>query len=78
MTSKSTPSPFKILVSEEVINDLKNRLSLTRWPDEIPESPWQYGTSLKYLKELVHYWKTEYDWRAHERRLNNFDQFKVK
>ena len=78
MTSKSTPSPFKIIVTEDVINDIKNRLSLTRWPDEIPESHWKYGASLKYLKELIHYWKTEYDWRTHERRLNNFDQFKVK
>jgi pimeloyl-ACP methyl ester carboxylesterase len=69
--------PFKIHVSDAVFADLKRRLARTRFPDEIPGSGWDYGTNLKYLEELVAYWRDRFDWRAAERRLNQFDQFKT-
>jgi len=67
--------PFKINVPDSVLADLKQRLAATRWPDEIPGSGWTYGSNLAYIKELVDYWRTRYDWRAHERRLNAMPQF---
>jgi pimeloyl-ACP methyl ester carboxylesterase len=67
--------PFKIHVDDAVLADLKQRLARTRFPGEISNSGWDYGTSLAYLKELVTYWRDRYDWRAAERRLNQFDQF---
>jgi pimeloyl-ACP methyl ester carboxylesterase len=67
--------PFKIQVSDAVLTDLKERLGRTRFPGEIANSNWDYGTNLSYLKELVAYWRDRYDWRAAERRLNQFDQF---
>ncbi len=45
--------PFVIAVPDLVLNDLQQRLALTRWPDEVPGSGWQYGSNLSYLKELV-------------------------
>ncbi len=36
---------------------------------------WDYGTPLGYLRELVEYWRTVYDWREHESRLNELPQF---
>jgi pimeloyl-ACP methyl ester carboxylesterase len=69
--------PFKIHVSDAVLADLKQRLARARFADEIPEVGWDYGTNLAYLKELVTYWRDRYDWRAQERRLNQFDQFKT-
>ena len=69
--------PFKIDVSQEILNDLNDRLSKTRWPDEIRNSGWTYGTSLNYLKELITYWREEYDWRRQEKKLNKFPQFKA-
>ena len=69
-------SPFKISVSDKVIDDLKHRLQLTRWPDEVGDS-WKYGTDLNYLKSLVGYWLTEYDWRAQEAQLNQLDQYQT-
>jgi microsomal epoxide hydrolase len=77
MSAKSTPEPFTIAVPEEVLNDLHQRLSLTRWPDEVPESGWQYGANLSYLKELISYWQHEYDWRTQERLLNSFPQYRI-
>ena len=67
--------PFRIAVPDAVLTDLRERLARTRFPDEIPDSGWTYGTNLAYLKELVAYWRDKYDWRAAERRLNQFDQF---
>jgi pimeloyl-ACP methyl ester carboxylesterase len=69
--------PFKIQVPDGVLGDLKERLSRARFPDSGPGAGWEYGTDTNYLKELVEYWRTRYDWRAQERRLNQFDQFKT-
>ena len=54
--------PFKIAVDDGVLDDLRQRLADTRWPDEIPASGWDYGSNLDYLKSLVEYWRTGFDW----------------
>jgi len=77
MDSDGTPKPFTVRVTDAVLNDLHRRLAAIRWPDEIPETSWQYGTNLACLKELVAYWQDGYDWRARERLLNSFSQFTV-
>ncbi len=69
--------PFKIRVDEAVLRDLKERLARARFPDQIEGAGWDYGVDLNYLKELVEYWRTRYDWRAQERKLNQFNHFKT-
>jgi pimeloyl-ACP methyl ester carboxylesterase len=69
--------PFKIAVPDAVLADLKQRLSRVRFADEFPDAGWDYGTNLAYLQQLVTYWRDKYDWRAEERRLNQFSQFKT-
>ena len=66
--------PYEIHVDNAVLTDLRDRLRGARFPDEVGQS-WGCGTDLAYLKELVAYWRDEFDWRAQERRLNQFDQF---
>jgi microsomal epoxide hydrolase len=68
-------TPFTIAVPEPVMADLRQRLAAARFPDEIPGAGWDYGTDLTYLRELVAYWRERFDWRAAERRLNQFPQF---
>lgn len=68
-------NPFTINVSDNVLEDLQKRLSLTRWPDEIPGSGWGYGTNLDYLKELVSYWQNDFDWKFQEKKLNELNHF---
>jgi len=68
---------FTIAISEKAINDLNLRLSQTRWPDEIKDSDWQYGTNLSYVKELCAYWEHEFDWRKQEETLNLFHHFRT-
>ena len=71
------PRSFKIAVEDEVLDDLRTRLADTRWPDEIPGSGWDYGSNLDYLKELVEYWRTDFDWRAQEILINSYNHFKA-
>jgi pimeloyl-ACP methyl ester carboxylesterase len=69
--------PFRIAVPDAGLDDLRQRLARTRFPDEMPGSEWGYGTNLAYMRELVLYWKDRYDWRAAERRLNTLPQFRA-
>ena len=66
---------FTIAVPEEVVDDLRSRLSSTRWPGEVNGSGWSYGTNLAYLRELCTYWRDRFDWRAQEAALNGLPQF---
>jgi pimeloyl-ACP methyl ester carboxylesterase len=67
--------PFRIDVPQADLDDLRDRLSRTRWPDELPGVGWSYGVPLQHLKELTEYWRTKYNWRAYEATLNDFPQF---
>ena len=71
------PEDFALRVPESAIADLRERLARTRFPDQAPGEPWAYGTNVDYLRGLVEYWRTAFDWRAQEARLNAFPQFKV-
>jgi microsomal epoxide hydrolase len=71
------PRPFTLHIADEDIADLKARLARTRFPDQTPGAPWAYGTDLNYLRKLIEYWHTRFDWRAQEARLNALPQFKV-
>ncbi|GAA1694690.1 epoxide hydrolase [Fodinicola feengrottensis] len=68
-------TPFRIDIPDADLADLHERLARTRWPDELPGVGWDYGIPLGYVRELAEYWRTAYDWRAYEARLNEFDQF---
>jgi microsomal epoxide hydrolase len=64
--------PFRVDVSNEVLDDLHTRLKRTRWVDDFANEGWQYGTNTAYLKELVAYRIDGYDWRKHERAINAY------
>lgn len=69
--------PFRIAVGQNILDDLRERLARTRWPDQIDGAGWDYGTNLDYLKELVTYWHDSYDWRAQEAKLNHYAHFRA-
>lgn len=70
--------PFSIQVSDDALDDLQTRLNRARFPDELEGIGWEYGTDVAYLKELVTYWRDEFDWREQERNLNRLPQFKTR
>ena len=67
--------PFRISVPDEELAELRERLRLTRWPNQLEGADWDYGTELGYLKELCAYWHDQYNWREHEAQLNQWEQF---
>ena len=73
----SAPKPFTLLIPDAAIAELRERLARTRWPDEPPLPPWSTGTSVAYLRELIDYWRTGFDWRVWEANLNSFPQFTI-
>jgi hypothetical protein len=68
-------TPFNIDIPQADLDDLSDRLARTRWPDELPGVGWAYGVPVSYLKDLAEYWRTSYDWRGYEAKLNGFPQF---
>ena len=59
----------------DAIDDLRRRLAATRWPPEVAESDWSYGTDLAYLQELCDYWQNQFDFQAQADYLNQMPQF---
>jgi microsomal epoxide hydrolase len=68
---------FEIHVDDAVLDDLHERLTRARIPDQIDETGWEYGIPRDYLQELVDYWRDEYDWRAQEAHLNHLEHFRT-
>lgn len=69
--------PFRIAVSPEDIDDLRQRLKRTRWPEKELVSDWSQGAPLARLQELCAYWADGYDWRRFEAVLNDYEQYRT-
>ncbi|QRW05780.1 epoxide hydrolase [Ceratobasidium sp. AG-Ba] len=74
MASSDDIRPFRISVSDEQLHELRAKLEIARLPDELdlPESQqWDWGIPLSVVKSALEHWRTTYDWRAVEARLND-------
>jgi pimeloyl-ACP methyl ester carboxylesterase len=67
--------PFTVAISDSEIEDLKQRLARTRWPNRETVSDWSQGVRLQNAQSLINYWEREYDWRRFESELNRFPHF---
>jgi microsomal epoxide hydrolase len=67
--------PFSVDVPDEVVADLRLRLSRTRWPDQLADAGWDYGTELGFLRRLCRHWAEGFDWDAFAGRANASPQF---
>jgi len=70
--------PFAYHAPQNALDDLKQRLAQTRWPEPETTNDWSEGVPLEKLRALVDYWRTDYDWRRREKALNRFPQFRTK
>ncbi len=66
--------PFRIEIADSVLADLHDRLANTRWPTSLAGQGWTRSVDLDVLRDICTYWANEFDWRAVERLLNQFDQ----
>ena len=64
--------PFRIEVPDEVLDDLRARLRVTRFGEPSDDAPWRAGADPAYLMDLVTTWATTFDWREHEDRINQY------
>ena len=71
-------TPFRVAIPENTLEDLRQRLKLTRWPEPETCEDWSQGIPLEYTQELANYWQQDYDWRRFERKLNSWPQFKTR
>ncbi len=69
--------PFRIAATDAQLEDLKRRLRTIRWPERECVDDWSQGLPLAYAQEVAKYWLEKYDWRAREKLLNRFPQFKT-
>jgi pimeloyl-ACP methyl ester carboxylesterase len=77
MTETNTDTeirPFRIDIPQADIDDLRERLARTRWSADLPGVGWSRGVPTDYLRDLAEHWRTVYDWRAWEARLNQHPQ----
>lgn len=68
-------TPFRIAIPQSDLDDLHDRLARTRWTPQLPGDGWDRGVPVDWLRDVAVYWRTGYDWRAREARLNEFPQF---
>ena len=71
----TTISPFSVAIADAQLQDLRQRLEQTRWPEQETCNDWNQGIPLDYTRELADYWCTDYDWRKFEEKLNGWPQF---
>ena len=67
--------PFHVSIPQTALDDLQDRLIRARWPGELSGVGWQYGVPKNYVRRLADYWRTGYNWRAWEAKLNSYPQF---
>jgi len=87
MTTNTEIRPFRIDIPQADLDDLRDRLTRTRWANELPLETegavqtgpvppgWEYGVPVGYVQRLVEAWRTTYNWREWEARLNAYPQF---
>ncbi len=71
MTDTIQPHPFAF--PDTALDDLRERLARTRWPDKETVNDWSQGAPLGRMRALCDYWRDGYDWRLCEARLNALD-----
>jgi microsomal epoxide hydrolase len=72
-------TPFRIEIPRARIDRIRAELRDVEWPDAPDDpDPWAYGASLPVMKDLVEHWRTRYDWRVRQAKMNLLPQFKAR
>jgi len=66
---------YTISISDSKIVHLKKKLEATDFPTDLEDAGWQYGSPIPDIKKFHSHWLNDFDWRAHERRMNELPNF---
>ena len=69
--------PSKVTIPEKELQTLRERLSVTTFPDELEDAGRDLGPPLNEVKRLANHWKDGFDWRKAEERINQLPQFRT-
>ena len=67
--------PFRVDIPESALADLRRRLAEVRLPEQETVADHSQGVPLKTVQQLLRYWRSGYDWRNVEARLNAVPNF---
>lgn len=67
--------PFHVNIPQQAIDDMRQRISATRFPDKETVTDQSQGVKLEKFRDLMNYWGNGYDWRKAEAKLNAYPQF---
>ena len=70
--------PFRVDISDQIIQNIYDKVKKYPWHEMPNDGGWEYGTNLDYMKEISKYWVSEFDWRKYEREINKFPNFITK
>ncbi len=73
--SAGPEEPFILQVPSTSLSQLRARLALTCFPDELEDAGWEYGVPRAHVQRLVARWKEGFDWRHSEAEINKLPQF---
>lgn len=74
------PEPYQISVSDDLLKDLKQRLTNTKLPDQLEyedQDVWPFGPPVAEVRRLVNYWKEDFNWRKAEATLNELPNYQT-
>ena len=70
--------PFKVNISDQIINDIYDKVKKYSWHEMHNDGGWEYGTNLDYMKKISKYWIGKFDWRKQEAKINKYSNFITK
>jgi pimeloyl-ACP methyl ester carboxylesterase len=73
----TVPDPFTVDIPDRDLDELRSRLLNTRWAPDAGNTDWGYGVERGWLREMVRYWASDFDWRAQEKQINDLPNYRV-
>ena len=68
---------FEVNLPQSTLDDLRERLNDTRWAPDDDATDWEAGASPAYMRQMIQYWRSNYDWRAEEKQINRFAHYRA-
>lgn len=69
------PTPARFSFDDAAVAELRRRIDATRYPDDVNDDDWSYGTPVAALQSMLAFWRDDFDFAAAASRLNAHPHF---